>query len=173
MRQRQAAFFSQLAETAEQWLAGPEKGAWLERLEHEHGNFRAALSWATERGEEATVLHLAARLLAAADAAHGAVDTSGALVDPANRGEWERMLTSVRQQLPEPGFTRAWQQGSALTLQEAVEVAQHSLAAGNSQPLSDIRPRYRRRIRRNMRSDSQDGSPTSPVPARKLGPGPG
>ena len=71
---------------------------------------------------------VAARLLAAADAAHRAVDASGALVDPANRGEWERVLTSVRQQLPEPGFTRAWQQGTALTLQEAVEVAQGSLA---------------------------------------------
>jgi non-specific serine/threonine protein kinase len=38
-------FFANLAEKAEQRLRGPDMRAWIERLEVEHDNFRAAIEW--------------------------------------------------------------------------------------------------------------------------------
>jgi predicted ATPase/class 3 adenylate cyclase len=45
-----------LAVEAEPKLEGPEMLDWLERLESEHDNFRAALDWASERNPEAALL---------------------------------------------------------------------------------------------------------------------
>jgi predicted ATPase/DNA-binding SARP family transcriptional activator/Flp pilus assembly protein TadD len=42
---RHAAFFPALAEEAERWMHSAERYVWLERLEPELDNFRAALSW--------------------------------------------------------------------------------------------------------------------------------
>jgi non-specific serine/threonine protein kinase len=49
VRERHAAWYLALAEEAEPESKGTPQEAWLERLGREHGNFRAALSWALDR----------------------------------------------------------------------------------------------------------------------------
>ena len=51
IRHQHAEFFLALAEEAEPGLRGPQDREWLELLEAEHDNMRAALSWALEREE--------------------------------------------------------------------------------------------------------------------------
>jgi len=45
LRARHAAFYRALAEQAEPELEGPEQGMWLDAIEQEHDNVRAALEW--------------------------------------------------------------------------------------------------------------------------------
>jgi predicted ATPase/DNA-binding CsgD family transcriptional regulator len=51
IRRRHAGFLLKLAEEAGLELKGPRQGEWLERLDTEHGNLRAALRWLLEEGE--------------------------------------------------------------------------------------------------------------------------
>jgi predicted ATPase/DNA-binding CsgD family transcriptional regulator len=62
VRRRHASLFLALTEDAEPKLQGPEDVEWLERLEVEHDNMRAALSWALEQGEDEVALRLAGAL---------------------------------------------------------------------------------------------------------------
>jgi len=57
-RQAHAGYFLQLAEEAEPALKGPLLVAWLDRLEREHDNLRAALQWALEKGRGEIALRL-------------------------------------------------------------------------------------------------------------------
>jgi non-specific serine/threonine protein kinase len=71
VRRRHAAFFLTLAEEAEPWLRGPRDREWLDRLEGEHDNMRAALSWALESEEVELALRLGGALGTTFWSAHG------------------------------------------------------------------------------------------------------
>jgi tetratricopeptide (TPR) repeat protein len=62
MRRAHASYFLALAEEAEPMLWGAEDAAWLDRLEHEHDNMRASLSWAIEHEEATLALRVGAAL---------------------------------------------------------------------------------------------------------------
>jgi predicted ATPase/class 3 adenylate cyclase len=51
-----AAYFLAFAEEAEPELEGPDQASWMERLEADLDNFRAALSWLLEAGEAESAL---------------------------------------------------------------------------------------------------------------------
>ena len=56
VRARHAAYYLALARTVALELRGPRQVAWLEYLEGEHDNLRAALTWALEQGAAGTAL---------------------------------------------------------------------------------------------------------------------
>jgi predicted ATPase/class 3 adenylate cyclase/DNA-binding XRE family transcriptional regulator len=61
-RRAHAQYYLTLAEEVEPRLVGPNQGIWLDRLELEHDNLRAALGWAIEHDEAETALRLGAAL---------------------------------------------------------------------------------------------------------------
>jgi predicted ATPase/DNA-binding SARP family transcriptional activator len=62
IKRAHAAYFLVLAEEAEPMLWGSEDAAWLDRLEREHDNTRAALSWSMEHDEVELALRLGGAL---------------------------------------------------------------------------------------------------------------
>lgn len=62
IRRRHARFFLNLAEEAAPRLAGADQDIWLGRLDVEHDNLRAVLSWAETAGEREIGLRLATAL---------------------------------------------------------------------------------------------------------------
>jgi tetratricopeptide (TPR) repeat protein len=62
IKRAHAQYFLTLAEEAYPELRGPDQLEWLERLEAEHDNMRAALSWSLERNEVEVALRLGGAL---------------------------------------------------------------------------------------------------------------
>jgi predicted ATPase/class 3 adenylate cyclase len=62
VRARHAAWYLDLAERAAAVIMGPDRRRWLDVLEQEHGNLRAALGWATRTGRADLALRLASAL---------------------------------------------------------------------------------------------------------------
>jgi non-specific serine/threonine protein kinase len=61
-QRRHAGYFLRLAEEAEPAAHGPQQRPWLNRLEIEHDNLRAALGWVLERGEDELAVRLCGAL---------------------------------------------------------------------------------------------------------------
>ncbi len=62
LRRRHAEFYARLAKTAQPHLRGPGR-KWLDRVEVEHDNFRAALDWTIQSGELPLGFEIAESLL--------------------------------------------------------------------------------------------------------------
>lgn len=62
IRERHIRWFLQLAERAETHHHGPEQSVWIERLDRDHDNLRAALAASDELGEHEIALRLAGAL---------------------------------------------------------------------------------------------------------------
>ncbi|MEP6680285.1 MAG: adenylate/guanylate cyclase domain-containing protein [Chloroflexota bacterium] len=62
LQRRHADLFAGLVATATPFLLSSDKRQWLDRLELEHDNLRAALSWAIERGDAQTAQRMSAGL---------------------------------------------------------------------------------------------------------------
>ncbi len=60
-RQVHADYYLALAAEVEPKLGGPDQAAWLDQLEREHENLRAALQWSLERGEAEHCMEMALR----------------------------------------------------------------------------------------------------------------
>jgi predicted ATPase/class 3 adenylate cyclase len=58
IRDRHAAWFSALVERAAPHLTGHDRAHWLDVVEHDHDNVRAALAWAQATGDTTTALRL-------------------------------------------------------------------------------------------------------------------
>jgi len=61
-RRAHADYYLELAQEAEKELGGTQQAVWLEKLEQEHENLRAALNWFLERGEATSALRLCAAI---------------------------------------------------------------------------------------------------------------
>src|SRR5438132_13443153 len=61
-RRAHAAYYLRLSEEAELQTAGRQQVMWLERLEREHANLRAALHWLRDAGEHEQALRLGGAL---------------------------------------------------------------------------------------------------------------
>lgn len=62
IRKRHAGYYLTVAEAAESQLRGAQQLVWLQRLEKEHNNLRAALEWALTRQQTEIALRLCAAL---------------------------------------------------------------------------------------------------------------
>jgi predicted ATPase/class 3 adenylate cyclase len=62
LRRRHAGTYMTLAELAEPHLTGPRQSQWLDRLEREHDNVRAAITWALTRTDADVALRMGAAL---------------------------------------------------------------------------------------------------------------
>lgn len=62
LRRRHAVFFRDFAEEAEPGLNGPDREFWLDLIEEDLDNFRAAMSWAFDSGEAELGLRLTSAL---------------------------------------------------------------------------------------------------------------
>jgi predicted ATPase/class 3 adenylate cyclase len=123
LRRRHAQHFLALSEEAETSLFGPGPGEWLDRLELELGNLRAALDWLEASGETELVLRMAGALEALwTDRGHyaeGARRLQSALrADPRPTAARAKALNAVTDLTLWTGDHAAWKEWAeeALTL---------------------------------------------------------
>jgi non-specific serine/threonine protein kinase len=107
-RRRHAEFFLDLAEEAAPQLTGAQQQDWAKRLEADHDNMRAALSWSLEREPE-TALRLAGKLARFWEVRARFVEGSAWLEAALRQGDHANVATRVK--LLSEGGTFAWYRG--------------------------------------------------------------
>jgi tetratricopeptide (TPR) repeat protein len=89
-------------------------------VRHEIGD-KGGSAWCLERLAEMSIAHgrpeKAVRLLAAAAALRISI---GSVIDPADQSEYQNKLNTLRTDLGAPRFGRVWDEGHALTLEQAI-----------------------------------------------------
>jgi predicted ATPase/DNA-binding CsgD family transcriptional regulator len=114
IRDGHAAFFLEFAERAASFMRGPEQLVWLERLQLELPNARAALAWLREREDIARALRLAGALdifwTVNGHVAEGRAVVDALLADPAAESE-ETVSLAVLAKATSTAGTLAWAQG--------------------------------------------------------------
>jgi predicted ATPase/class 3 adenylate cyclase len=152
LRGRHAEYFLGLAEDLEPKLpASGKTGEWLDRLEREHDNLQAALASLEAAGESDRAMRLAGAVswswarfgtvaglcrVAATMSVDGDARTAVRLISAAEAlreklgydGSWltamnEETLATVRLRLDALAFADAWEQGKALTVDDAIALA--------------------------------------------------
>ncbi len=118
MAERHARHFLDLATRARPHLSGADQRHWLDKLEREHDNFRAALDWLTARPEPALAANFAYVLwrfwqqrgyLNEARTRLDRMDAMSWSLAPTDRGRFYEALGSVAYwQADHPGTTRAY-----------------------------------------------------------------
>ncbi|MCC6984536.1 MAG: tetratricopeptide repeat protein [Bauldia sp.] len=118
MAERHARHFLALAERARPQLSGADQRTWLDKLEREHDNLRAALDWLTEKPEPALAARLAFDLwrfwqqrgyLNEARARLDRMDAMNWPLAPADRGRFYEALGGIAYwQADHPGTVRAY-----------------------------------------------------------------
>ena len=133
VRGRHAEYFVALAEQAEPELIGPHQDIWLDRLDRERENLRAAERWAAARGDAETIVRLGAALWR----------FWWARADAAEAREWvDAALALARGAAPVPALARALHGAGALAMQLGDYAASRTLleeAAAVARRLGDHR----------------------------------
>jgi predicted ATPase/DNA-binding XRE family transcriptional regulator len=124
LQRRHVSYLLDLAENAEVELTGADQAAWLGRLEAEHDNIRAALSWTREHSEAALGLRLAGALWRFWEA-HGHLSEGRRWLDD--------LLTRAGRETPEAVRAKALHGAGALAFRQgdfahARDSAEQSLA---------------------------------------------
>ncbi len=114
LRERHLDWYLALSEEAETGLRGAQQGAWLERLEREHDNLRAALDWSQEAGQIEQGLRLAASL-------HWFWDRRGYLSE--GRARLQALLKRSQDQATAVSPSASWRQARAYALHGAASLA--------------------------------------------------
>jgi non-specific serine/threonine protein kinase len=137
LRRWHAAYFLDLAERAVPLLRGPEQTAWLDRLEAEHANLRAALTWALAEGRPGG----AEQLGGTGEMGETALRLGGALAwfwaTRAHAAEGTRWLTRALS-APEPAGPPAGQP----TAQPIAQPTAQPIAQPTAQPAARLRALY-------------------------------
>jgi len=141
---RHAAFFLALAEEAELELKRQRQGQWLERLEAEHDNFRAALSWSLEQGEAELGLRLSTALVEFWDR-RGHFDEGGRWLEAVLAKHGPASATARARALNAIGWLAQWQGEVKRAAKAAEDGLQLSIEEGIEtrvrEPGSPSRPR--------------------------------
>jgi hypothetical protein len=106
LQRRHATFFLALAEESEPAFRGPAEGWWLDRLEAEHDNLRAALSWMLAQGA-AAMLH----------------EATAVCWTPKERLLHEPLLSAARSRLDAAIWETAFAEGKSMRMEQAIEWA--------------------------------------------------